>query len=96
MPQQLLGWRRDARSQSENGAGKGGIGFTPVIVDAGPRADMPIAPACPGAGWPLWNQYFKLRAVAPRYKFNHTDRERTNVSAPQDVHVRGCVLRSPE
>ena len=47
-PQQLFGWRRDVRSQSENGAGKGGIGFTPVIVDAGPRADMPIAPACPG------------------------------------------------
>jgi transposase len=47
-PQQLFGWRRDARSQSENEAGKGGIGFTPVIVDAGPRADMPIAPVGPG------------------------------------------------
>jgi transposase len=47
-PQQLFGWRRDARRQSENGAGKGGIEFMPVIVDAGPRADMPIAPACPG------------------------------------------------
>jgi transposase len=41
-PQQLFGWRRDARRQLENGAGKGGIEFTPVIVDAGPRADMPI------------------------------------------------------
>jgi transposase len=47
-PQQLFGWRREARSQAENGAGKGGMGFTPVIVEAGPRADMPIAPACPG------------------------------------------------
>ena len=47
-PQQLFGWRRDARRQAENGAGKGGMGFTPVIVEAGPRVDMPIAPACPG------------------------------------------------
>jgi transposase len=28
-PQQLFGWRRDARSQSESGAGKGGMRFTP-------------------------------------------------------------------
>jgi hypothetical protein len=45
--QQLFGWRRDARSQSENEAGKGGIEFMPVIV-SGPRADMLIAPACLG------------------------------------------------
>jgi hypothetical protein len=45
---ELFGWRRDARSQSENGAGKGGMAFTPVIVEAAPCADVPISPARPG------------------------------------------------
>jgi transposase len=45
-PQQLFGWRREARQQTE---GDAGAGFTPVIVEA-PRshADGPIAPAWPG------------------------------------------------
>jgi transposase len=47
-PQQLFGWRRDARSQSENGAGRGGMAFTPVTVEAAPCADVPISPARPG------------------------------------------------
>lgn len=48
-PQQLFGWRRAARQQTEGDAGENGAGFTPVIVEA-PRshADGPIAPAWPG------------------------------------------------
>ena len=48
-PQQLFGWRREARQQTEGDAGDSGAGFTPVIVGA-PRshADGPIAPAWPG------------------------------------------------
>ena len=48
-PQQLFGWRRAARQQTEGDAGENGAGFAPVIVEA-PRshADGPIAPAWPG------------------------------------------------
>ena len=48
-PQQLFGWRRAARQQTEGDAGENRAGFTPVIVEA-PRshADGPIAPAWPG------------------------------------------------
>jgi transposase len=48
-PQQLFGWRRAARQQTEGDAGENRAGFTPVVVEA-PRshADGPIAPAWPG------------------------------------------------
>ena len=48
-PQQLFGWRREARQQTEGDAGENRAGFTPVVVEA-PRshADGPIAPAWPG------------------------------------------------
>jgi len=48
-PQQLFGWRRDARRRGKDGADAGGAVFAPVIVEtARPRADAPIALA--GAG----------------------------------------------
>ncbi len=43
-PQQLFGWRRDARRQREDGACDGVSAFAPVLVEA---ADAAIAPACP-------------------------------------------------
>jgi len=33
-PQQLFGWRREARQRAESGAGENGPAFTPVIVEA--------------------------------------------------------------
>jgi transposase len=47
-PQQLFGWRRDAR-WARDGAGESGLGFAPVIVDAaGSSGDAPGGPARPG------------------------------------------------
>jgi transposase len=53
-PQQLFGWRRDARGRavarrrSDDGAVGIGSAFAPVIVEAArPCADAPLAPACP-------------------------------------------------
>jgi transposase len=47
-PQQLFGWRRDARWARDE-AGESGLGFAPVIVDAaGPSGDAPGGPARPG------------------------------------------------
>ena|SRR5437879_497570 len=47
-PQQLFGWRRDAR-WARDGAGESGVVFAPVIVDAaGPSGDAPGVPARPG------------------------------------------------
>lgn len=48
-PQQLFGWRRDARQRREDGACDGVWAFTPVLVEAAASsADTPIATACPG------------------------------------------------
>src|ERR1700730_16113026 len=45
-PQQLFGWRRHTRL-AEDGDGKGGIAFAPVIVEAArPYGNAPIAAAC--------------------------------------------------
>jgi transposase len=47
-PQQLFGWRRHTRL-AEDGDGKGGIAFAPVIVEAARRyGNAPIAAARPG------------------------------------------------
>ena len=47
-PQQLFGWRRHTRL-AEDGDGKGGIAFAPVIVEAvRPYGNAPIAAARPG------------------------------------------------
>jgi transposase len=47
-PQQLFGWRRDAGRRAEDGAGKSGSAFAPVIVEADqPCSDVPIALAQP-------------------------------------------------
>jgi transposase len=48
-PQQLFGWRRDARGRRSDDGGVGtGLAFAPVIVEAArPCADAPLAPACP-------------------------------------------------
>jgi transposase len=44
-PQQLFGWRRQTRL-AEDGDGKGGIAFAPVIVEAArPYGNAPIAAA---------------------------------------------------
>jgi transposase len=46
-PQQLFGWRREARKRAESEAGELGL-FTPVIVETSrPHADARIAPAPP-------------------------------------------------
>ncbi len=48
-PQQLFGWRRDARRQAE-GAGESGVAFAPVIVaGASPGGAVPEAPARPSS-----------------------------------------------
>ena len=48
-PQQLFGWRREARQQTEGDAGENGAGFTPVVVEASrSHADGPIAAAWSG------------------------------------------------
>jgi transposase len=53
-PQQLFGWRRDARRRAvarrrfDDGAVGTGSAFAPVIVEtARPCADAPLAPVCP-------------------------------------------------
>ena len=47
-PQQLFGWRRHTRL-AEDGDGKGGIAFAPVIVEAARRyGNAPISAARPG------------------------------------------------
>jgi transposase len=47
-PQQLFGWRRDARQQREDGACDGVSAFAPVLVEAvSSSADAAIAPVCP-------------------------------------------------
>jgi transposase len=47
-PQQLFGWRRHTR-RAEDGDGKGGIAFAPVIVEAArPYGNAPIAAARAG------------------------------------------------
>jgi transposase len=44
-PQQLFGWRRDARQRAKEEMGSG---FAPVIVEAAqPLCDVPMAPARP-------------------------------------------------
>ena len=46
-PQQLFGWRRDARQQREAETCDGTSAFAPVLVEAASSsADAPIAPAC--------------------------------------------------
>ena len=46
-PQQLFGWRRDARQQREAGTCDGTSAFAPVLVEAASSsADATIAPAC--------------------------------------------------
>ena len=46
-PQQLFGWRRDARQQREAGTCDGTSAFAPVLVEAASSsADAAIAPAC--------------------------------------------------
>ena len=54
-PQQLFGWRRDARRRAvarrwaDDGASQSGSAFAPVIVEAArPCGDAPLAPGCPG------------------------------------------------
>jgi transposase len=48
-PQQLFGWRRDARCRAEEPAGKNGLAFAPVVVGAAqPCFDAPSAPMRPG------------------------------------------------
>src|SRR5712691_4118410 len=48
-PQQLFGWRRQARRRAE--AGESHAAFAPVIVEpARPRQEVSLAPACPN-GW---------------------------------------------
>ena len=44
-PQQLFGWRRDARQQREDGACDGVSAFAPVLVEA--VSSSAEAPACP-------------------------------------------------
>jgi transposase len=45
-PQQLFGWRREARQRAEGSADAGGAVFAPVIVEASrPHSDAPIAVA---------------------------------------------------
>ena len=47
-PQQLFGWRREARQRAESEAGEISRAFTPVIVEASRRhLDAPIAAARP-------------------------------------------------
>jgi transposase len=47
-PQQLFGWRRNARPHLENGAGESRAMFAPVVMDgARPCAAVPIAPTHP-------------------------------------------------
>jgi transposase len=47
--QQLFGWRRVMRQQAEHGAERSGVGFAPVVVDAGqPFRDELISPAVSG------------------------------------------------
>jgi transposase len=44
-PQQLFGWRRNARLRAEDGSGDRSAAFAPVIVEAArPGPAMPIAP----------------------------------------------------
>jgi len=44
-PQQLFGWRRNARQAAQEQSGDSGTAFAPVIVEAGPPgAAIPIAP----------------------------------------------------
>lgn len=48
-PQQLFGWRRDARWRVEDGAGENGSAFAPVLVEAAPPCSVVLAgPARPG------------------------------------------------
>jgi transposase len=52
-PQQLFGWRREARQRAESEAGEISRAFTPVIVEASRRhLDAPIAAARP-SGSPM-------------------------------------------
>jgi transposase len=45
-PQQLFGWRRQVRQQSEREAGENGAAFTPVVVEpCRAQPDAPIASA---------------------------------------------------
>jgi transposase len=49
-PQQLFGWRRDARHKAGDGAGESGLAFAPVVVEASPPCfGTRTAPAQPGA-----------------------------------------------
>jgi transposase len=48
-PQQLFGWRRQARRQAEAEGDAGRPAFAPVIVEGAlPCADVPMAPGRPG------------------------------------------------
>lgn len=48
-PQQLFGWRRNARRREEDGGGESGSAFAPVIVEAvRPCANVPTASVRPG------------------------------------------------
>jgi transposase len=48
-PQQLFGWRRQARRQPLREAGKSSPAFAPVVIEERrPAKDAPIAPAAPG------------------------------------------------
>lgn len=44
-PQQLFGWRRQRREGEESGSGENVPAFTRVVVEAGPQANVPVAPA---------------------------------------------------
>jgi transposase-like protein len=57
IPQQLFGWRRDARRRAvarrraDNRTGESGSAFAPVVVEAARLcADALLVPGCPGAG----------------------------------------------
>jgi transposase len=47
-PAQLFGWRRAARRQVEDGAGKNASAFAVIVEAALPSAAAPLAPAGPG------------------------------------------------
>jgi transposase len=48
-PQQLFGWRREARRRAEAETGESRSAFAPVIIEATrPCPEVPIAPGCLG------------------------------------------------
>ena len=52
-PQQLFGWRREARQPTEAEAGTSGAAFAPVVVEAAPPCTSPPSdPIAAGAGAP--------------------------------------------